>query len=346
VDFSLLAELSTLEWTGLGGGIGAAAIAAWVISQKSKTRKAPTHFADPHERLRYALTRKETSFLRRLRGAFQRKLDDEALIALEQILLEADVGVRTSESLMASLREGYKSGAIKTQEEVVAALKKDLKSRLGGDAPKMKLAESGPTVILMVGVNGVGKTTSISKLARYFAQQGKKVLLSASDTFRAAAVDQLALWAQRLDLEIVRGQEGQKPDAVAHDSAEKAVAKGFDVLIVDTAGRLHTDKNLMKELEKISRVLSKVVPGAPHETLLVIDANTGQNAVAQTDKFREACGVSGIVLTKLDGTPKGGIVVRIKDELSVPVKFVGLGEQPDDIAPFDAERFVDALFDS
>jgi fused signal recognition particle receptor len=331
-------------WMTFGGASAAAVVVAAVvvISRRSKSKKRD--FSNPQARLRHALTSGKSSFWNKLSSNFSRTINEEALGALEQILVEADIGISTSEHLVEAMKTAFKAGKFEKQDELLAHLKTELKRRLGGDAPKLNKAKSGPTVILMVGVNGVGKTTSISKLARHLAEQGHKVLLSASDTFRAAAVDQLAMWAERLDLEIVRGQTGQKPDAVAYDAAEKAVAKGFDYLIVDTAGRLHTDKNLMKELEKISRVLGKKIDNAPHETLLVIDANTGQNAVIQTDKFHQSANVTGIFLTKLDGTPKGGIVVRIKEELSVPVKFVGLGEKPEDIATFDPDSFVDAMF--
>jgi fused signal recognition particle receptor len=339
-----LADITAAEWASYGGlgTIMLVVIAVFVRSRGAKKRRLD--FSNPQERLRYALTSGKQSFWKKFSSTFSRAINEEAMGALEQILVEADIGIGTSEQLVKDCQAAFKAGKFKKQEELLEFLKAELKKRLGGDTPKLGKASSGPTVILMVGVNGVGKTTSISKLASHLAEQGHKVLLSASDTFRAAAVDQLAKWAERLDLEIVRGQPRQKPDAVAYDAAEKALAKNFDYLIVDTAGRLHTQKNLMKELSKISRVLGEKIDGAPHETLLVIDANTGQNAVVQTDKFGEATNITGVFLTKLDGTPKGGIVVRIKEELSVPVKFVGLGEKPEDIAAFDANTFVDALF--
>lgn len=344
MDWLHLAEMTTSQWATIGGlGVGAVVIAAVVMKSRPKKPKVQD-FSDPQARLRHALTSGKKSFWNRLSSTLSKTISDDALGALEQILIEADIGFETSSQLVEDMKKAFKDGQFSKPDELMVYLKAELKKRLGGDAPKLNKAEKGPTVILVVGVNGVGKTTSISKLARHLAEQGNKVILSASDTFRAAAVDQLAKWAERLDLEIVRGQSGQKPDAVAFDAAKKAVAKHFDYLIVDTAGRLHTQKNLMNELAKISRSLGKVIGGAPHETILVIDANTGQNAVTQTEKFSEAANVTGIFLTKLDGTPKGGIVVRIKEELSVPVKFVGLGEKPEDIAPFDADTFVDALF--
>lgn len=344
MDWLQLAEITTSQWATFGGvGVGAVVIAAVVMKSRGKKPKQ-LDFSDPQARLRHALTSGKTSFWNRLSSTLSKNISEEALGALEQILVEADIGYETSNQLVQDMKKAFKAGKFTKHDELMEYLKAELKKRLGGDAPKLIKAKKGPTVILVVGVNGVGKTTSISKLAKFLAEQGGKVILSASDTFRAAAVDQLAKWAERLDLEIVRGQSGQKPDAVAYDAATKAVAKNFDYLIVDTAGRLHTQKNLMKELAKISRSISKVIDGAPHETILVIDANTGQNAVTQTEKFSEAAKVTGIFLTKLDGTPKGGIVVRIKEELSVPVKFVGLGEKPEDIAAFDADTFVDALF--
>ena len=207
------------------------------------------------------------------------------------------------------------------------------------------MASVPPTVILIVGVNGTGKTTSIAKLANMFREQGKSVLLGACDTFRAAANEQLQIWGERVRVELVRHQPGADPAAVAYDSVEAALARKSDILIVDTAGRLHTKANLMKELSKIRNVIAKKIPGAPHETLLVLDATTGQNAIAQAKIFKEATDVTGLFIAKLDGTAKGGIVLAIKRELAIPVRFIGIGEKADDIEPFDAERFVEALFD-
>lgn len=341
---SLPTNLSTMALVALG--VSLLAVLAWLLVFKKRPKTKPSHFKDPHEVLKQALSSSQTSMLRRLLSLHER-LDDEFFSAIEQILIEADVGFEVTEKLVNGLKADYQAGKISRKSEIVENLKNQLKASLGGAAPKLNKAESGPTVILMVGVNGVGKTTSISKLAKFLAGEDKnrkKVLLSASDTFRAAAVEQLALWADRLDIDIVKGQEGQKPDAVAHDAAEKGKAKAYDYIIVDTAGRLHTDKNLMQELAKISRVLGNAIDGAPHETILVVDANNGQNALIQTEKFKEFADITGLFLTKMDGTPKGGIVVQIKDKLSVPVKFVGLGEQPDHIAAFKADEFVDALF--
>jgi fused signal recognition particle receptor len=225
---------------------------------------------------------------------------------------------------------------------VLPFLKKRLAERLA--AGRIDFAPEKPTVILIVGVNGSGKTTSIAKLAGWLQGQGKKVVLGAGDTFRAAAVQQLTVWSNRLGIEIVKQDTGSDPAAVAFDAADAAVSRGADVLIVDTAGRLHTQEHLMRELEKIRRVLGKRIPGAPHETLLVLDATTGQNAVQQARRFHEATPVTGIILAKLDGTARGGAVLSIKDELDLPVKFVGVGEKLSDIEPFDAKAFVEALF--
>ncbi|MEZ6184577.1 MAG: signal recognition particle-docking protein FtsY [Planctomycetota bacterium] len=299
---------------------------------------------DPQKRLEAALAKTRGGLLDSLRRALGGGIDESVLDALEEILVAADIGLGTAQKLLEGLKASYRAGKIKQTSEVMEFLKSELKQRLGGEHPKLFKAESGPTVILVAGVNGAGKTTSIAKLTHHLASQGHSVLLCASDTFRAAAVEQLRTWSERLGVEIVLGQQGQDPAAVAFDAHAKAVAKGFDYLIVDTAGRLHTDKNLMAELEKIARVGKKHIPESPHEVLLVLDATTGQNAVRQAKSFTEALQVTGIVLAKLDGTAKGGMVVVIREELGIPVKFVGLGEQQTDLAVFDAEQFVEALF--
>lgn len=315
-----------------------------ILFKRGKGAKKPDEILDPHERLRHALGKTRGGLLDAIRRTLGGGLNEGVLGSLEEILLSADIGVNTTEKLLEGIKEGYAQGDIKDQEQVVEFLKAHLKERLGGEHPKLNVAAKPPTVILVCGVNGCGKTTSIAKLTHHLAQQGKRVLLCASDTFRAAAVEQLNTWATRLNVEIVRGQQNADPASVAHDAHEKAVARGFDTLIIDTAGRLHTDKNLMKELQKIARVGRKHVEDSPHEVLLVLDATTGQNAVRQAAAFTEAIEVTGIILAKLDGTAKGGVVVVIREELGIPVKFVGLGEQYTDLAPFDADRFVDALF--
>jgi fused signal recognition particle receptor len=273
-----------------------------------------------------------------------RKLDEELLEEIEETLLRADVGVATSARLVDELREAGKRGEIGTGEEIVPFLKKSLVARLKDGAGPLVAAPEKPTVILIVGVNGSGKTTSIAKLAGWLKGQGRKVVLAAGDTFRAAAVQQLTIWSNRLEIEIVRQETGADPAAVAFDAADAAVSRGADYLIVDTAGRLHTQEHLMRELEKIRRVLGKRIPGAPHETLLVLDATTGQNAVQQARRFNEATPVTGIMLAKLDGTARGGAVLSIKDELGLPVKFIGVGEKLADIEPFDPATYVEALF--
>ena len=322
-----------------------ALVVVGVLLTLRKKKPADAFITDPHERLKHALRKTRGGFmdaLRRTLGAGE--LNEGVISSLEEILIAGDVGVDTTEKLIEGLEQAYKRGELKDQAGVLEHLKQQIKAQMGGEAPRLKKVADGPTVILVAGVNGAGKTTSIAKLTHMLAAEGNKVLLCASDTFRAAAVKQLKTWAERLNVEIVLGQQGGKPDAVAFDAHEKAKAKGFDYLIVDTAGRLHTDKNLMDELAKIARVGKKHIPDSPHEVLLVLDANTGQNAVNQAKAFTEVLPTTGIFLAKLDGTAKGAFVVQIRDKLGVPVKFVGLGEQPTDIARFDADKFVDALF--
>lgn len=285
-----------------------------------------------------------TSPLQKLFAVF-RNLDEQTLGGIEEALLGADFGVEATGKIMDALRAAYKRREIETTDKVMGWLKADLKRRLAGKENDVLWAPAPPTVILVCGVNGVGKTTSIAKLARCFSAEGKKVMLCASDTFRAAAVDQLSIWAERLDVDIVKHQMGADPAAVVYDAADAAVARKIDVLIIDTAGRLQTKENLMKELAKIRGVAARKLPGAPHEVLLVLDATTGQNAVSQAEHFKAVTQVTGLFLAKLDGTAKGGIVVAIKDKLDIPVKFVGLGENPEDVARFNADEFVDALFE-
>jgi len=297
------------------------------------------------DRLKQGLRRTRDAFggalVRVVRG---RKLDEELLEEIEETLLRADVGVATSARLVGDLREAGKRGEVRDGEDVLPFLKKDLVVRLAEGAGELACAPQKPTVVLIVGVNGSGKTTSIAKLAGWLKGKGRKVVLAAGDTFRAAAVQQLTVWSNRLEIEIVKQDTGADPAAVAFDAADAAIARGADVLIVDTAGRLHTQEHLMRELEKIRRVLGKRIPGAPHETLLVIDATTGQNAIQQARRFHEATPVTGIILAKLDGTARGGAVLSIKDELGLPVKFIGVGEKISDIEPFDPAAYVEALF--
>lgn len=276
--------------------------------------------------------------------AMGRKIDDELLEELEETLIQDDIGIETTEKLISDLREAYQKRQIANSEDVIPFLKEHIKSYWPQQDRALRHAESGPTVILVAGVNGTGKTTSIAKLAYTLSQNDRKVIVAACDTFRAAAVDQLTIWAERIGVEIVKHKSGSDPAAVAFDACEAAIARQVDYLILDTAGRLHTQKDLMRQLTKIRDITTRKIPDAPHEVLLVLDATTGQNAIMQAKQFTAAVDVSGIFLAKLDGTARGGIVIAIKDQLDIPVKFVGLGEKPDMIAEFDPGNFVDALF--
>jgi fused signal recognition particle receptor len=273
-----------------------------------------------------------------------RKLDEELLQELEAKLIEGDLGVAASRKIRADLQAAYKDKRITRGEDVIPFLKQELKGYWPPADRAVRTAASPPTVVLVVGVNGSGKTTSVAKLAGLFKSQGKKVLLAAGDTFRAAAVQQLTIWADRAGVDIVKAAPGSDPGAVVFDACTAAVARGMDYLVVDTAGRLHTQDHLMRELTKVKKVLERKIPGAPHEVLLVLDATTGQNAINQAKSFLAATEVTGIFLAKLDGTAKGGIVIALRSELNLPVKFVGIGEQADDIEAFDPEAFVEALF--
>lgn len=270
-------------------------------------------------------------------------LNDEFFDELEEALILADLGVTTAVGICEKLRERAKEKKLRSSEEIREELKEILREILTRNPGELAL-NSKPAVILVIGVNGVGKTTSIGKIAAQLKGQGKKVLLAAADTFRAAAADQLEIWAKRAGVDIVRHEEGADPAAVVFDALAAAKSRGSDVVICDTAGRLHNKQNLMNELSKISKIISREVPNAAVETLLVLDATTGQNAVSQAQQFNQAAGVTGIVLTKLDGTAKGGIVVSIADTMDIPVKFIGVGEQMDDLMPFEPNSFIDALF--
>jgi fused signal recognition particle receptor len=274
----------------------------------------------------------------RLRG----KVDRDFLTELEKRLYLADVGTAATTEIIARVRQAYLDKEI--SDDVEAFVKQQLKEMVTVEAGGLNTNPTGPTVILVAGVNGSGKTTSIAKLAKRLQADGRKVVVAACDTFRAAAVEQLSVWCERIGCEIVKNQPGSDPASVAHDACERAKARGFDYLIVDTAGRLHTQAHLMRELEKIHRVVTKQIEGAPHEVLLVLDATTGQNAIAQADNFKKTVQCSGIILAKLDGTAKGGAIFTIKQKLSLPVKFVGVGEKLDDLEPFDADSYVEALF--
>jgi len=274
-----------------------------------------------------------------------RNIDEELLDELEETLISDDIGVETTDKLISELREAYRNKQIAKTDDILPFLKEHMKSYWPDRDRQLHLAPSGPTVILVAGVNGTGKTTSIAKLAYILNQNRKKVIVAACDTFRAAAIEQLTIWADRIGAQIVKHQIGGDPAAVAFDACEAAMARGADVLILDTAGRLHTKKDLMQQLTKIRDVTARKIPGSPHEVILVLDATTGQNAIAQAKIFTEAINLTGIFLAKLDGTARGGIVIAIKDQLDIPVKFVGLGEKPEDIAEFDPDKFVEALFD-
>ena len=271
-------------------------------------------------------------------------IDEEFLEELETVLICADVGVATTNKLMDDVRRGIKAKEINSPEDLRPFLKAKISQMLLWQNENDKAASAPPEVILIVGVNGVGKTTTIGKLANYYREEGKKVLIAAADTFRAAAIDQLEIWGKRAQADIIKHGEGSDPAAVAFDAAKAAKARQADLLIIDTAGRLQTKSNLMEELKKISRVIGKEIAGAPQEVLLVIDATTGQNALSQAKIFREMVNATGVVLTKLDGTSKGGIVIAIKNELGLPVKWVGVGEGINDLRPFNAEDFAAALF--
>jgi fused signal recognition particle receptor len=276
-------------------------------------------------------------------NAIIRGLNAADLEQLEQLLIEADFGVPATVALTQGLEEEVRRGTLKTESDLKQALRSRIAGMLSGSADTQELARAngeGPTVILMVGVNGTGKTTTVAKLGRLLSRQGRKVLLAAADTYRAGAVSQLQIWADRLGLPCVAGSAGGDPAAVAFDAIDAARSRGADTVIVDTAGRLHTQENLMDELRKVVRVIARRVPGAPHETLLVLDGTVGQNAIQQGRLFSEAVSPTGIVVTKLDGSARGGAVVALTKELGLPVRFVGLGETLDDLEPFDAERFA------
>jgi fused signal recognition particle receptor len=274
-----------------------------------------------------------------------RTLDDELIREIEKRLIQADVGVSGTRTLIDGIKDAYKRGAMKSGDEALEYLKREIKAMWPARDRELIFAETAPTVILVTGINGVGKTTSIAKLAKLLRDQNKTVLLGACDTFRAGAVRQLEIWGERLGVEVVKGQQGGDPAAVAFDACAAAKARGVDVLILDTAGRLHTQSGLMDQLSKIRRVIEKQIEGGPHETLLVLDATSGSNALRQAQEFDAATNVTGIMLSKLDGTARGGIVVAIRSAVDIPVKLVGLGETPEDVAPFDPESFVDAMFE-
>ena len=305
----------------------------------SKTEAVTTVFKEGLTKTRTAFEKVEELITRR------KKIDEEFFEELEEILIGADVGVNTVIELIDELRKEVKKRKIEDAADLQPVLSEKLVDMLRGEEdPRLKMAESGMTVILFVGVNGVGKTTSIGKMAHRFKSEGKSVMLAAGDTFRAGAIEQLEVWGQRVGVDVIKQHSGADPAAVMFDAVKAAKQRGVDVLLCDTAGRLQNKNNLMEELNKIFRVIQREVPNAPHEVLLVLDATTGQNALSQAKLFGEKSGVTGLVLTKLDGTAKGGIVIAIRNELNLPVKFVGLGEKMGDLQQFDSEQFVHALF--
>ena len=303
-------------------------------------------FTKAFEKLKAGLTKSRQKINDSLKSVltFGRKIDEGLLDELEEKLITDDLGVETTSQIIADLRQAWKERKIATAEEVVPFLKQELISYWPAADRALHFAAQKPTVIMVTGVNGSGKTTSVAKLAAMLSKEGKKVVLGACDTFRAAAVEQLSIWSERTGVQIVKHQQGSDPAAVAFDACEAALARGADVLVVDTAGRLHTQENLMRELTKIRDVIARKLPGAPHEVIQVLDATTGQNAINQARMFTQAVNVTGIMLAKLDGTAKGGIVIAIRNQVKIPVKFVGFGEKPEDIEPFDPETFVEALF--
>ena len=271
------------------------------------------------------------------------KVGPELLEELEETLLIADVGMQTTSFILDDLKREVSQNRIRENKEVLEQLKQRMIHVLSQNQKPLPYSEHQPFVILVVGVNGSGKTTTIGKLARHWKQEGKKILLAAGDTFRAAAIDQLQVWADRSDIPCVSQKSGADPSAVAYDAVQAGLARGMDIVLIDTAGRLQTNTNLMEELKKIKRVIGKILPGAPHETLLVLDATIGQNSISQARLFNEALEVDGLVMTKLDGTAKGGVLFNITDDLKLPIRFVGVGEKPEDLQEFNPETFVEAL---
>lgn len=299
------------------------------------------------DRLKQSLSKTKANLVEKIvrTVGLHKQIDEQLLSELEEILINADVGVQTSRKIIEQLRDKAVTQKIQDPRTLVNLLKDEIAAALARlPANSSRAAETILEVILVIGVNGTGKTTSIGKLAHNYKQQGKKVLVAACDTFRAAAIEQLEIWVQRAEAELLKSQPQADPAAVAFDAVRAALARGFDILIIDTAGRLHTKVNLMEELKKIKRVVSKVNPAFPQETLLVLDSTTGQNALSQVRLFQEAVQPTGLILTKLDGTAKGGVVIAIADQLGTPVRYVGLGEDIDDLEEFDPVRFVEALF--
>ena len=299
-------------------------------------------------RLKDGLTKSRETWVQKIGSIFQnRAWDEQSLEEMEESLLTADVGVQATQKLMDTLRGLSPSGSEDLAQDMSSQLQKAMVKLLqdSAPAPTVQPLSVQPWIVLFLGVNGVGKTTTIGKLAAQYKASGKKVLLVAGDTFRAAAIEQLEAWGRRAGVELIKHRSGSDPSAVVYDGVQAARSRGVDVLLIDTAGRLHTKVHLVEELKKIRRVIAREQPGAPHETLLVLDATTGQNGLQQAKVFKEATDIDGIVLTKLDGTAKGGVIISIQEELGVPVRYIGVGEDIDDLQPFEAGRFVEALFE-
>lgn len=300
------------------------------------------------QRLKNGLTKSREGWAQKIGTIFKNpRWDEESLEAMEENLIAADIGVKATQKLMNALRDQSPAGDEALDREMSSRLQAAMIEMLNGSAPRRKTAllSVRPWIVIFLGVNGVGKTTTIGKLAAQYRAAGKKVLLVAADTFRAAAIEQLDAWAQRVGVDMVKHRPGSDPSAVVFDGIQAARNRGVDVVLIDTAGRLHTKVHLIDELKKIRRVIAREQPDAPHETLLVLDATTGQNGLQQARVFKEATDISGIVLTKLDGTAKGGVIISIQEELGVPVEYIGVGEDVEDLQPFDAARFVQALFE-
>lgn len=299
------------------------------------------------EGLRRGLSKTHERLLGRLKGILssQRGIDEGLWEELEEVLVSSDVGIRTTEELLSSLRKRAARKGVREAQEIYSLLREEVLEVLKGcEAPWEPDPSDAPQVVMVLGANGVGKTTLVGKLAHRFASEGWKVIIAAADTFRAAAIEQLEIWAERASVPVIRHREGADPSAVAYDALEAASARGYNLVLVDTAGRLHTKGDLIEELKKMRRVLGKKKEGAPHEVLLVLDATTGQNAIVQARTFTEALGVTGLALTKLDGTARGGVIVAIARELALPVRWLGTGEGIEDLLPFSAEDFTEALF--
>ncbi|MCX7966057.1 MAG: signal recognition particle-docking protein FtsY [Syntrophorhabdaceae bacterium] len=298
------------------------------------------------DKIKNGLTKTREQLITRIEWIVQGKpLDEDAFDEMEEALILADTGIETSQFLMERLKDRWKRGHIKTTQDIKTCMSEEIEKILKPAEAHLNVDAKKPFVILTLGVNGVGKTTTIAKMAKMFQESGKTILLGACDTFRAAAIEQLEVWAKRLNVDIIKHKEGSDPAAVAYDSVRASIARGIDVLILDTAGRLHTNTNLMEEMKKIKRIVNREIQDAPHETLLVVDATNGQNAIVQAKTFHEAIGVTGIVITKLDGTAKGGFILPIAHLLKLPIRYIGVGEKFDDLIPFTASYFSKAMLE-